>query len=424
MTKGMDRFTRKLGLTIKKEINLGLGRMLEFLDHIGNPQRDLKAVHIAGTNGKGSTLQFLRTIVMEAGYSVGTFTSPYILNVNDQISTNSGAITDQQLEETLLYLYTIAGKKIEELTEFELLTVVAIVYFSRISKQDIVIFETGMGGLTDSTNVIHPILTIITTISLEHTDFLGDTIEKISYQKAGIIKSGVPCITGVKSPEALSVIKSYAAMKRARVYVGNEDFSIMDDGHQLSVETAENQYNHLRIGLKGPHQKENGSLAIKAAELLQQNDYLNITKNHIEKGIENTFFPGRFEVISENPLIILDGAHNPDAIYQLIETIKEEYPNRRYHFIFGALKDKNTKLMIEMIEQIAHKITFIHFNFARAATAERLASQSTLDNIEIWTELGHGFVNDLKSQQDEIIIITGSLYLLSEIKANLARNSL
>ncbi len=420
----MDRFTRKLGLTIKKEINLGLGRMLEFLDHIGNPQRDIKAVHIAGTNGKGSTLQFLRTIVMEAGYSVGTFTSPYILNVNDQISTNSGAITDQQLEEALLYVYTIAGKKIEELTEFELLTVLAIVYFSRISKQDIVIFETGMGGLTDSTNVIHPILTIITTISLEHTDFLGDTIEKISYQKAGIIKSGIPCITGVKNPEALSVIKSYAAMKKARVYAVNEDFSIRDDGHQLSVETAENQYNHLRIGLKGPHQKENGSLAIKAAELLQQNNYLNITKNHIEKGIKNTFFPGRFEVISENPLIILDGAHNPDAIYQLIETIKEEYPKRRYHFIFGALKDKNTKLMIEMMEQIADKITFIHFNFDRAATAERLASQSTLDNIEILTELGHGFVNDLRSQQDEIIIITGSLYLLSEIKANLVRDLL
>ncbi|MEH7112159.1 folylpolyglutamate synthase/dihydrofolate synthase family protein [Neobacillus niacini] len=424
MTKGMDRFTRKLGLTIKKEINLGLGRMLEVLDLIGNPQRDLKAVHIAGTNGKGSTLQFLRNIVREAGYSVGTFTSPYILNVNDQISTNSGAITDQQLEETLLYLYTIAGEKIEELTEFELLTVLAIVYFSRISKQDMIIFETGMGGLTDSTNVINPILTIITTISLEHTGFLGDTIEKISYQKAGIIKGGIPCITGVKNPEALNVIKSYAAMKKARVYAVNEDFSVTHDGHQLSVETAENQYNHLRIGLKGPHQKENGSLAIKAAELLQQNDYLNITKNHIEKGIKNTFFPGRFEVISENPLIILDGAHNPDAIYQLIETIKEEYPNRRYHFIFGALKDKNTKLMIEMIEQIAHKITFIHFNFARAASAERLASQSTLDNIEIWTELGHGFVNELRSQQDEIIIITGSLYLLSEIKSNLGRNSL
>ena len=402
MIKGFERFLEKQGIETKKEINLGLDRIQQFLGYLGNPERELKAVHIAGTNGKGSTLQFLRHILIEAGYTVGIFTSPYILNVNDQISTNTGPLSDDEFEEVLKYTHALAGNQIEELTEFELLTVLSIVYFSRINQQDIVIFETGMGGLTDSTNVLTPILTIITNISLEHTQFLGDTIEKIAYQKAGIIKSGIPCVTGVKGPDALDVIKQYAKEQQAPLSILYEDFFVSEQ---------------LEIGLKGNHQKENSALAIKAAQLLQENGCLKIDDDHIENGVKNTFWPGRFEVISKQPLVILDGAHNPDAMERLLETIKPEYPNQPYHFIIGALNDKNTKLMIEMVEQVADQITFVDFSFPRAASAESLMEQCTIVKKEAWKELKMGLSQVLNSQHsNKVTIITGSLYLLAEVK--------
>lgn len=422
MIKGFDYYKEKFSIQTKEEINLGLGRIQEFLNGIANPQDDLKSIHIAGTNGKGSTLQFLRHILMEAGYSVGTFTSPHILAVNDQLSTNNGPISVEELEKTFDYLISIVDKKeIEVLTDFELLTVLAIVYFSRINKQDIVIFETGMGGLNDSTNVIKPLITIITNISLDHMSFLGNSIADIALQKAGIIKDQVACVTGVKNCEALRVIRDYANKLRSPLYALEQDFFIMNSGNRFSVKSNQHIYKDLEIGMKGQHQKENGALAIMAAEQLNQLNALRIEQIHIEKGIKKAFWPGRFELVSKIPDIILDGAHNPDAIEQLIETLKSEYPGKKFHFIFGAVRDKNASAMIRMLENIAIKMTFVDFSFPRAASAKQLEELSSLENKSSCENLSECLIAEIGNlKRNDILVIAGSLYLLSEVKEQLS----
>jgi dihydrofolate synthase / folylpolyglutamate synthase len=422
MIKGFYFYKNKFNIQTKEEINLGLNRIQDFLASIGNPHSELKTVHIAGTNGKGSTLQFLRRILMEAGYTVGTFTSPHILSVNDQISTNDGPISEEEFGKTIEYLLRVVEdkKKIEILTDFELLTVLSIVYFSRISKQDIVLFETGMGGLQDSTNIIKPLLSIITNISLEHTTFLGNKIEEIALQKAGIIKDDTPCVTGVKNVEAIEVIRRYANEHHSSLYVLNEDFSIFNIGKGFTFQSPQNTYDYLEINMKGQHQKENSSLAIMAAELLNKENAFVIERFHIENGVKNAVWPGRFELISEN--VVLDGAHNDDAVQYLVETLKEEYPNRKFHFIFGALKDKNSLAMIKMLEQIAERITFVDFNFPRAASAKHLEALCTLENISSTDNLSECLSTEINSlKADEILVITGSLYLISEVKDILAK---
>jgi dihydrofolate synthase / folylpolyglutamate synthase len=419
MIKGFHFYKNKFNIQTKEEINLGLDRIQDFLASIGNPQNEIKTVHIAGTNGKGSTLQFLRSILMEAGYLVGAFTSPHILSVTDQISTNDGPISDEKLEETIEYLIreVKVKKRIELLTDFELLTVLAIVYFSRIDKQEIVLFETGMGGLQDSTNIIQPLVSIITNISLEHTAFLGNNLSDIAVQKAGIIKDHTPCVTGVKNIEALDVIKKYAKEHHSSLYVLNEDFAITPEGKNFTLQSPKSKYVHLEINMKGQHQKENSSLAIMAAELLKKEHAFEIERIHIEKGIKNAFWEGRFERVSKSPDIILDGAHNDDAVQYLVKTLKEEYPDRNFQFIFGALKDKNSLAMIKMLEKIADKITFIDFDFPRAASAEQLEALCTLENKSSATNLSDCLSTEIKGvNEDDILVITGSLYLISEVK--------
>ncbi|CAG9608800.1 bifunctional folylpolyglutamate synthase/dihydrofolate synthase [Pseudoneobacillus rhizosphaerae] len=418
MIKGFHFYKSKFDIQTNEEINLGLDRIQEILASIGNPQNEIKTVHIAGTNGKGSTLQFLRTILMEAGYLVGSFTSPHILSVNDQISTNDGPISIEKFEETIRYLIKIVEdkKKIELLTDFELLTVLSIVYFSRINKQDIILFETGMGGLQDSTNIIQPLVSIITNISLEHTAFLGNNLSDIAVQKAGIIKDHIPCVTAVKNIEALDVIKKYANEHHSSLYVLNEDFAITSEGKDFTLHSPKTKYD-LELHMKGQHQKENCSLAIVAAELLNKEHSFTIEHSHVENGVKNAFWPGRFERVSVRPDIILDGAHNDDAVQYLVKTLKDEYPGHNFQFLFGALKDKNSLAMIRMLEEIADKITFVDFDFPRAASAEQLEALSILENKSSASHLSDCLSTEIKGlNEDDILVITGSLYLISEVK--------
>jgi dihydrofolate synthase/folylpolyglutamate synthase len=419
MIKGFHLYKSKFDIQTKEEINLGLDRIQDFLASIGNPQNEIKTVHIAGTNGKGSTLQFLRSILMEAGYFVGTFTSPHILSVNDQIATNDGPISNTEFDHIMEYLIEIVGdkKRIEGLTDFELLTVLAIVYFSKMNKQDIALFETGMGGLQDSTNMIHPLLSIITNISLEHTAFLGNNIAEIAIQKAGIIKDQTPCVTGVKNKEALMVIKTYAHERHANLYVLNEDFFIRNIGEGFTFQSSQSSYDYLEINMKGQHQKENSSLAIRASELLNKEYSFTIKRTHIENGVKKAFWPGRFEIVHKRPDIILDGAHNDDAVQYLVKTLREEYSGQKFQFIFGALKDKNTVAIIKMLEEIADKITFVDFSFPRAASAKQLEALCTLENKSIAGNLSECLSEEIKSlKEDQVLVITGSLYLISEVK--------
>ncbi|MHC0037460.1 bifunctional folylpolyglutamate synthase/dihydrofolate synthase [Pseudoneobacillus sp. C159] len=422
MIKGLDYYKAKFHIRTKEEINLGLQRIEEFLQKIGNPQKAIQTVHLAGTNGKGSTLQFLRSILIDAGYQVGTFTSPYLHSVHDQISTNEGPISEEKLEETILYILNQLEDKsnLESLTDFEFLTVLSLVYFARVDQQDIVLYETGMGGLHDSTNVITPLASIITNISLEHTNFLGETLSEISFQKAGIIKDNIPCLTAVDHSEALSVIQKTAAEKNAPLYVNNIDFQIREEQEGYLFQTNDTVYPLLEIGMKGNYQIKNAGLAIMTAIILHRDYSYKIESIHIANGLKQAFWPGRFEMFSQNPLIILDGAHNPDAIDGLVKTLEKEYVDKRIHIIFGALTDKNASSMIKMLERIAHRMTFIDFDFPRAAKAAYLESLCSLESKSSCSHLPECLSAEMnRLGQDEILVITGSLYMIAEVRATL-----
>jgi dihydrofolate synthase / folylpolyglutamate synthase len=420
MIKGLDHYKTKFHIQTKSEINLGLDRIEEFLEGIGNPHKEIRCVHLAGTNGKGSTLQFLRYILMDAGYRVGTFTSPYLHSVHDQISTNDGPISSDKLEETILYILNQLEDRtsLESLTDFEFLTVLSLVYFAKIDAQDIVLYETGMGGLHDSTNVITPLASLITNISLEHTKFLGETIGDIARQKAGIIKEGVPCITGVDDREALTVIQDTAEEKHSPLYIWHQHFDMLEQEHGFLFQTEGDSYPSLEIGLKGAHQISNAALAIMAATILKRDFAYKIEPSNITNGVKGAVWPGRFEIFSVNPLIILDGAHNPHAVNVLVKTLANEYADRRISMIFGALADKNTSLMISMLEQVANRITFVDFDFPRAAKAAQLASLCSIENKSSCVDLKQCLASELDQlERDEMLVITGSLYMIAEARA-------
>jgi len=424
MIKGFDFYKNKFGLRTSSEIHLGLGRIEGFLESIGNPQYDLKSVHIAGTNGKGSTLQFLKMILAEAGYSVGTFTSPYIKDVTDQISTVDGPIGEEGLEIAIQELLLSAKKEeISQLTDFELLTVLAIVYFSWSNKQDIVLFEAGMGGLTDSTNVLQSLISIITNISLEHTAFLGDTVGKIALQKAGIIKKDRPSVIGVRDMEALAAIKGYANQQQSAIHIVDEDFFILaEEGNSFTVKTSAAQYRRLVAGLKGGHQTDNAALAVMAAEVLKNHYGFGIEVYHIRNGLKKTHWPGRYEIFSKNPTIILDGAHNPDAVSSLADTLRTDFPGRKVKFLFGALRDKEAGEMIGLLEPLAEEIAFADFEFPRAAKAAVLADLCHHEDKSVAADLVETLPYIIERlTADDIFVITGSLYFIAEVKQLLAQ---
>src|SRR5690606_1221285 len=306
----------------------GVKRMECLMEKLRHPERYVKVIHVGGTNGKGSTIAYLRQILQEAEYKVGTFTSPYFEKFNERISINGTPISDDDL----VKLTNVIKPLCEELdeselggpTEFEVITAMAIYYFARINPVDVALFEVGLGGRLDSTNVLYPILTIITNIGKDHTNFLGNTYEEIAFEKAGIIKSGVTLITGATQPEALKVLEDKAKEKRASVYLKDREFRITEherlpDGERFSVETIFQTLNGLRISMKGRHQTENAALAVMAAIYLNKLIAFYIEEEHIRNGLAKAACPGRFEIVSEYPFVLIDGAHNEEGAAALVD---------------------------------------------------------------------------------------------------------
>lgn len=403
-------------------IKPGLKRMEWMMERLGNPERGLKSIHIGGTNGKGSTLTFLRAILEASGRKVGAFTSPYIEQFNERISINGKPIAD----EDLLKLTNVIKPLSDELektelggpTEFEVITAMSLYYFSEMEPVDIVLYEVGLGGRFDSTNIIHPALSIITSIGLDHTSILGETYEEIAFEKAGIIKEKTPILTAVKQPEALQVIEKKAKEKQAPLFLLGEDFAVvhhrsLENGEQFDLKvSAETILESLEISMFGQHQTENASLAVAAA--LQVED---ISESHIRNGLKKAYWPGRFEIVSTKPFMILDGAHNEEGVKSLVATLKQRFASRDIQIIFAALSDKKLDSMIHLLDEVAAEMTFVDFDFPRAADAKNLYEISNSrkksashdwkkaiqDRMENWTER-------------EVLVITGSLYFLSEVK--------
>ncbi|MEC1759125.1 bifunctional folylpolyglutamate synthase/dihydrofolate synthase [Schinkia azotoformans] len=410
-------------------IKPGLERMNFMLEKLGHPERRLKAVHVAGTNGKGSTVSFMRHILQEAGYIVGTFTSPYIESFNERISVDGIPISDEDFVEIVKKIKPIVetcGEATEygAPTEFEVLTVIALEYFAKVAVPYISLIETGLGGRLDSTNVITPLVSVITNIGQDHMNILGNTVEEITKEKAGIIKSGFPVVTAVEQLEAEEIIADVAKSKNSKLYRLGREFKCVDtalhNGNEVfTFQSLFNRLENLEITMKGEHQVKNAATALMAIEYLKQYFSFVIDEEHIRTGLLKTTWKGRFEKVSDKPLTFIDGAHNPEGIDTLCKTIQRYYSDKKVHIIFSALKDKPLKEMIAKLDNIADKITFTQFEFNRCAVAKELFELSSSANKDInedWQKAIESAKQEIGGIEEEILIITGSLYFISEVR--------
>lgn len=405
-------------------IKPGLKRMEWMMEKLDFPERKLKVVHIGGTNGKGSTLTYLRNILQESGYKVGTFTSPYFEEFNERISVNGEYISDADLVEAANVIKPLSDElektELGGPTEFEVITAMSFYYFAQVHPVDIALYEVGLGGRFDSTNIVQPLLSIITSIGLDHTNILGETYEEIAFEKAGIIKEKTPIITAVKQKEALEVIQQKSKEENTSLYSLGDQFSIEShqsvmEGERFTIKTLEDVFEDLEISMIGQHQTENASLAVMASLLLR--DPFAIQEKNIRAGLKKAYWPGRFEIVSHSPYVLMDGAHNEEGINSLVNELEKRYSDKKINIIFAALHDKKLDNMIKKLDQIADQITFVDFDYPRAAKAEDLfaisnSNQKTLNSN--WKEAITESFKQLKN--GEILVLTGSLYFLSQIK--------
>lgn len=333
----------------------GLARIEELLYYSGNPHQNLNIIHIAGTNGKGSTAAILERIYRESGYKTGLYSSPHFFHFNERIKINGRACSTYDLAEIAPGIEAVADKlKAEGFAEpsfFEIVTAIAFKYFKQ-HEPEIVILETGLGGRLDATNVIkNPLLSIITNISLEHRKFLGDTIPEIAREKAGIIKDDSKVLTAVKQKEALKVIRDKAAGKKSKFIDLNEEYQLIKGSGNLkeniiSLKRSGKKVDEYKLSLLGEHQAVNTALALRAVEELSADFPLN--QKDIKSALADVYWPGRMEKVSEKPLTILDGAHNPAAFKELAKNIynsRSEFNN--LHLVFSVLKDKDLNAILE-----------------------------------------------------------------------------
>jgi len=408
-------------------IKPGLMRMEWMMEKLSHPERKIKCVHIGGTNGKGSTVTYLRSILEQAGFETGTFTSPYIEQFNERISLNGTPITDEEIVTLANVIYPLSVElEATELggpSEFEIITAMAFYYFAELHPVDIVIFEVGLGGRFDSTNVIHPLLSIITNIGLDHTQFLGNSYEEIAFEKAGIIKQNTSLISAVAQPEAREVIVKRAKELNAPVYLLNEDFFIQDHtsigaGEVFTWKSRNQELKNAEIAMFGKHQTENAALAIMAAKLLKTEHDVIIEEEHILQGLKRAVWPGRFEIVTQNPLMVLDGAHNEEGIMALTNELTKRYEDKNIKIIFSALSDKKLDKMIQKLDGVADEITFVSFDYPRASKAEALYSLSGSLHKKMeedWKKAVTGEYSILTNQ--DVLVVTGSLYFISQVKA-------
>ncbi|WP_313902602.1 MULTISPECIES: bifunctional folylpolyglutamate synthase/dihydrofolate synthase [Bacillus] len=405
----------------------GLERMKWLMNRLGNPEQSIKTVHVAGTNGKGSTIAFTRSVLQAAGYSVGTFTSPFILTFNERISVNGVPIEDEEwlslVNQIKPFVDELDQTELGAATEFEIITACAFAYFAHVHQVDFVLLETGLGGRLDSTNIAVPILTAITSIGHDHMAILGDTLEQIAAEKAGIIKEGIPMITAVHQPEALAVIQNTAKEKNAEC-ISLHDTCRFDEqqptetGERFTLRTSKKQYPQLETGLIGTHQRQNASLAVLLIEWLEQEGYISVTEEQIYEGIRQAAWAGRFEKVKDHPPVYLDGAHNEEGIDRLIETVQAHFSSKQVHICFSALKDKPYKQMIQKLEAVSSSIHFVSFDFPRAESAEMLYVCSQLD-AKSYDDDPRTVLEFIQKKSDDpsaVIIVTGSLYFISDIR--------
>lgn len=398
----------------EQAIKPGLEAIEFALRKLGEPQKKLNVVHLAGTNGKGSTLAFIEGMAREYGLSVGKFMSPCIVDVHDQIQIDGRPITNEQMDRMFQQLAKagLSGK----LTDFELLTAVALLYFAEQSP-DLVLIEAGMGGREDSTNVVTPIVSVVPSIALEHTNFLGNTLTSIAYHKAGILKENRPAVIGDMTEEVTEVFEKEAIQKNVLLSKFGKDFFVtkLDGTETYEYPLQQITISDLQRQLLGKHQGHNMVLAITAfLEVIKKFELL-LDVQKIRNGVNNATLAGRFEQIRPN--LYFDGAHNPASIQSLVDTVKEHFPNKRIEFIIGLLADKDIKTILQLLEEVGDAFYFANIHNERAMQAMTLYELSQAKEKQIIDDVNEFLQGLVKG--DTVRIVTGSLYLLSEIRRNM-----
>ncbi|MFX3615930.1 MAG: folylpolyglutamate synthase/dihydrofolate synthase family protein [Sporolactobacillus sp.] len=412
----------------------GTKRMEWMLERLGHPERKIRTIHVAGTNGKGSTTCYLRHIYQAAGYKVGSFISPYITSFNERIMVNGVPISDDALlrAANIVYPLTKACKRETDLgepAEFEAVTMLSFVYFSQINFCDLVIYEVGLGGRLDSTNVIYPLVSIITNVAMDHMRQLGHTITAIAGEKAGIIKNGVGVVTTAEHPDALHVIREKAAEKKSRYYELGKQFSVHSLGHDsrgehFSFESPYLNLDHVILQMSGEHQIKNAAAALMAVSYLRTYFAVTADDADIRKGIERAIWPGRFERLSQKPLIVLDGAHNVQGTEALAQTVRRYYGEKKVHVLYAALADKQYDQMIPIIEQVADDLTLTTFDYPRAASSSQLYSVSAHPHkreAQDWHQALNRLIH-VVTGTDDLLLICGSLYFIACVRGRLLEN--
>lgn len=396
----------------------GLERIGELCRLLGNPQKDLRFIHVAGTNGKGSFCSMLSSILCESGLKVGLFTSPYIRFFNERMCVNGQPITDEELAEVTTYVRPFADGMTDSPTEFELITAVGFEYFKR-KGCDVVVLEAGMGGRLDSTNIIsNPLLSVITGIALDHTAFLGDTVEKIAAEKAGIIKDNRPVLYGGENMAAENVISSTAERVGSpyfRVdYTGLRIKSATLDGTVFDCGNREN----MRIKLLGAYQPRNAALVLKAVDILKENG-LDIPEKAVRRGLDTAAWCGRFEIIEREPLTIFDGAHNPQGIDSAVESVKRYFGDKKVYILTGVLKDKDYGYIASKLSDIGERAFVLTPDNPRALNAYEYAEVLRQNGIvaEGFDTLREAYITARKKARADgkVLVCLGSLYTYAEL---------
>jgi len=401
-------------------IVLGLATITNILDGLGNPQHSFSAIHIAGTNGKGSIASALATILHNGGYRVGLYTSPHLIRFNERICIDGEPIPDHDVVASWEAVRSVHHGD-REPTFFEFSTAMAFYEFGR-HQVDFAVIETGMGGRMDATNVVAPVVTVITNISLEHKMYLGNTIAAIAGEKAGIIKANVPVVTGVKQKSARAVIEKTAARRSAPLYMKGREFNVRRTGSdRFTYNGIDHRWPGMRTGLIGGHQVDNAALTLAASELIMRR-HARISKSHIQEGLVNHRWPGRLEVVSQKPYVILDGAHNLAAARRLRRFLQDALSRRRITMVAGILDDKPFAAILKDLLKPCQRLIITQAKIDRSLPPKTLeaVAKPLIDDIEIVPDVGEAVRHAIAtSGPDDAVCIAGSLYVVGEAKAAL-----
>lgn len=412
----------------------GLKRIERILSHLKNPHEKIKAIHVAGTNGKGSTTAMISSILIESGFKVGMYTSPYIEKFEERIQINNENIPKDRLAKVMTEVRSaiekVQGEGYEAPNQFEIITATMFKYFEE-ENIDYAVIEVGLGGRLDSTNVLTPLLSVITSISYDHMSILGNTLGEIAFEKCGIIKHGIPTVTCRQKGEVYDVIKNSAKAKESELFTADKEGKLLDvisseSVYQRAVFEINGNSETIDLPLLGNHQLLNCSLALKAIEVLENIENLNISIDDKKTALKNVKWPGRLEVMNISPLVVIDGAHNIDGITKLAESINSYFKYDRLILILGILVDKDVESMINVICPMADKIIAVAPHSDRAESSQNLMHKiaNVNENVEAVEGYEEAFTKGRKyCGEKDIIVICGSLYMVGEMR-NIIKESL